>query len=156
MLKQHSTSQDKVREFHYAFGLDFDKPFTKERFDFRMKLLNEEIGEMYTASHMITQALKFFDEHPEECSPQMRRAVLLKLIGEFRKELTDLRYVLDGLYVTFGWDGELDTNRVHANNMEKLGPDGKPIFREDGKVLKPDTYRKLGWESTIEGVQIDV
>lgn len=33
-------------------------------------------------------------------------------------------------------------NEVHTSNMSKLGPDGKPIYREDGKVLKGPNYRK--------------
>jgi len=32
-------------------------------------------------------------------------------------------------------------NRVHVSNMSKLGPDGKPIRREDGKVLKGPNYQ---------------
>jgi predicted HAD superfamily Cof-like phosphohydrolase len=32
--------------------------------------------------------------------------------------------------------------RVHVSNMSKLGIDGKPIFREDGKVLKGPNYKK--------------
>jgi predicted HAD superfamily Cof-like phosphohydrolase len=32
--------------------------------------------------------------------------------------------------------------RVHKSNMSKLGDDGKPIFREDGKVLKGPNYKK--------------
>jgi predicted HAD superfamily Cof-like phosphohydrolase len=31
-------------------------------------------------------------------------------------------------------------NRVHASNMSKLGEDGKPIYREDGKVMKSENY----------------
>ena len=33
-------------------------------------------------------------------------------------------------------------NRVHLSNMSKLGADGKPIYREDGKVLKGPNYKK--------------
>lgn len=33
-------------------------------------------------------------------------------------------------------------NRVHASNMSKLGPDGKPVLREDGKVMKGPNYKK--------------
>ena len=32
--------------------------------------------------------------------------------------------------------------RVHESNMSKLGADGKPILREDGKVLKGPNYKK--------------
>jgi hypothetical protein len=33
-------------------------------------------------------------------------------------------------------------NRVHESNMSKLGPDGKPVLREDGKVMKGPNYKK--------------
>lgn len=33
-------------------------------------------------------------------------------------------------------------DRVHASNMSKLGDDGKPIRREDGKILKGPNYRE--------------
>ena len=41
------------------------------------------------------------------------------------------------------WDGFLDEalDRVHQSNMSKLGEDGKPIYREDGKVLKGPNYK---------------
>jgi len=40
-----------------------------------------------------------------------------------------------------GWDLDEALNRVHVSNMSKLGPDGKPIRREDGKVLKGPNYQ---------------
>ena len=58
------------------------------------------------------------------------------------KELCDLQYVLSGFVVTFGLPFDEAFKRVHESNMSKLGPDGKPIYREDGKVLKGPTYKK--------------
>ena len=40
----------------------------------------------------------------------------------------------------FGWDLQTAYNRVHGSNMSKLGADGKPIRREDGKILKGPNY----------------
>lgn len=57
------------------------------------------------------------------------------------KELADLVYVCYGYAATFGWDLDEAVRRVHASNMSKLGPDGKPIYREDGKVLKGPNYK---------------
>ena len=31
---------------------------------------------------------------------------------------------------------------IHRSNMTKLGPDGKPIYREDGKILKGEDYEQ--------------
>ena len=39
------------------------------------------------------------------------------------------------------WDIEQALRRVHRSNMSKLGEDGKPIYREDGKVLKGPNYQ---------------
>ena len=40
-----------------------------------------------------------------------------------------------------GWDLDEALDRVHESNMTKLGEDGKPIRREDGKVLKGPNYK---------------
>jgi hypothetical protein len=44
--------------------------------------------------------------------------------------------------------------RVHASNMSKLGDDGKPIFREDGKVMKGPNYKKPYLTDLLEGSNI--
>ncbi len=56
------------------------------------------------------------------------------------KELADLRYVVEGCAVAFGLPIEEAFSRVHASNMSKLGSDGKPIYRADGKVIKGPNY----------------
>lgn len=58
------------------------------------------------------------------------------------KELCDLQYVLSGFVVTFGLPFDEAFKRVHESNMSKLGPYGKPVYREDGKVLKGPNYKK--------------
>ena len=65
------------------------------------------------------------------------------------KELTDLQYVLDGLYITFGMDRlkVLAMREVHKSNLTKLGPGNTVIRNEAGKVLKGKGYKpaKLDW-----------
>ena len=56
------------------------------------------------------------------------------------KEDVDLLYVIFQRAAAFGWDIQSAYNRVHASNMSKLGEDGKPIRREDGKILKGPNY----------------
>ena len=56
------------------------------------------------------------------------------------KEDADLLYVIFQRAAAFGWDIQSAYNRVHASNMSKLGEDGKPIRREDGKILKGPNY----------------
>ena len=57
------------------------------------------------------------------------------------KELADLVYVCAQYAENMDWDIEQALRRVHRSNMSKLGDDGKPIYREDGKVLKGPNYQ---------------
>lgn len=54
--------------------------------------------------------------------------------------LTDILYVTYGAGHAFGIDLDTCFAEVQASNMSKLGEDGKPIYREDGKVLKGPNY----------------
>ena len=65
--------------------------------------------------------------------PQDREATL--------KELADLIYVCAQYAENMDWDLEQALRRVHRSNMTKLGEDGKPIYRKDGKVLKGPNYK---------------
>lgn len=56
--------------------------------------------------------------------------------------LADMVYVIFGTAIAYGIPLEKILDEVHASNMSKLGEDGRPIFREDGKVLKgPNFFR---------------
>ena len=57
----------------------------------------------------------------------------------------DQLYILCGTILKHGLQDMIVPafNLVHANNMAKLGPDGKPIFREDGKIIKPEGFEKV-------------
>ena len=57
------------------------------------------------------------------------------------KELADLVYVCYQYAENMGWCLDEALNRVHLSNMSKLDEDGKPIYREDGKVLKGPNYK---------------
>ena len=57
------------------------------------------------------------------------------------KELADLVYVCFQFAENMDWDLEEALDRVHKSNMSKLGLDGKPIRRQDGKVLKGPNYQ---------------
>ncbi len=56
------------------------------------------------------------------------------------KELADLVYVCYQYAANLGWDLDEAMYRVHESNMSKLDEYGKPIYREDGKVLKGPNY----------------
>ena len=63
-----------------------------------------------------------------------------ELRAHLLKELADLVYVCNQMAAAFGWDLQVAHNRVHGSNMSKLGEDGNPIYREDGKILKGSNY----------------
>ena len=57
------------------------------------------------------------------------------------KELADLVYVCFQYAENMEWDLDQALDRVHKSNMSKLGLDGNPIRRVDGKVLKGPNYK---------------
>ena len=61
--------------------------------------------------------------------------------AEALKELADLVYVAYQYANNMGWDLDEALHRVHLSNMSKLDDNGKPIYREDGKVLKGPNYK---------------
>lgn len=65
---------------------------------------------------------------------------------EILDALCDLQYFLFGMVVIHGLQDVFDEafGIVHDSNMSKLGKDGKPILREDGKILKGKNY----WQPT--------
>ena len=76
----------------------------------------------------------------EEELDELHYAIDNKNMVEIADALGDLLYVVYGAGHAFGIDLDECFKEIHASNMSKLGPDGKPIKREDGKVLKPDTF----------------
>ena len=54
--------------------------------------------------------------------------------------LTDILYVVYGAGHAFGLDLDACFVEVHDSNMSKLGEDGRPVYRDDGKVLKGPNY----------------
>ena len=61
--------------------------------------------------------------------------------AEALKELADLVYVCYQYAENMGWFLDEALDRVHVSNMSKLGEDGLPVYREDGKVLKGPNYQ---------------
>ena len=65
------------------------------------------------------------------------------------KELADLVYVCYQYAVNMQWDLDEALFRVHHSNMSKLDEYGKPIYREDGKVLKGPNYKPPNLEDLV-------
>ena len=105
-------------EFRHAYGIRNSlSGRTRQR-----NLIVEEFKEFLEA-----------DQNMILMHPQDREACL--------KELADLVYVCAQYAENMDWDLEQALRRVHKSNMSKLGDDGKPIKREDGKVLKGPNYQ---------------
>lgn len=108
-----------VAAFHRAFNLpmrqlpsaDIDHTLA----GLRVALLEEEVGEFVAASE---------------------RDDLLGIADA----LADIVYVAYGTALTYGIDLDAVLQEVHRSNMSKLGSDGKPLIRDDGKVLKSERY----------------
>ena len=72
-------------------------------------------------------------------------------IVEIADALTDILYVVYGAGHAFGIDLDECYHEVHRSNMSKLGADGKPIYREDGKILKGPDYFHPNLKDILDG-----
>lgn len=63
---------------------------------------------------------------------------------EIADALGDQLYILCGTILKHGMQHVIEEvfDEIHRSNMSKLGPDGQPVLREDGKILKGDGYFK--------------
>jgi len=119
-----NTNYNKVREFMQTFGqaVKDDAEFVDDDVaSLRIELISEELEEL--------------------CE-----AVEKKDLAEIADALTDLLYVVYGAGAAYGIDLDATFDEVHESNMSKLGEDGKPIYREDGKILKGPNY----WKPDLE------
>lgn len=118
----------KVRDFHLAFDIGVDMPVTSDLLAFRKKLIGEEVEELYAE----------IDKARTEI--ENGGSVTRETMAAMLKELADVQYILSGMIVTFGMPADRVFDRVHQSNMSKLGDDGKPVRRDDGKVMKGPNY----------------
>lgn len=122
------TPAEMVREFHETYGAYIqDSPdagnFALRRL--RWNLIEEEVGEL-------NEALGLGD------------------IVEIADALGDIAYVVYGAAISFGIDLDAVLTEIHRSNMSKLGEDGKPIYREDGKVLKGPNFFKPDLKKVLD------
>lgn len=120
--EQVKTNFERVREFMEVFGQEVkNKPEwpEAETMELRIDLIEEELGEL-------------------------RNAIIDGdgTLIDVADALSDLLYVVYGAGHSFGIDLDKCFEEVHSSNMSKLGEDGKPIYREDGKVLKGESFRE--------------
>ena len=128
-----------VRRFHHVYGLPVQTDgasLERESLDMRMSLIAEEFSELVGAVY--GQAAR------AELESSYRRAVAAddgtRDTVETADALADLIYVIYGMALETGIDLASVLAEVQRSNMSKLGADGKPVYREDGKVLKGPGY----------------
>ena len=122
------TNFEKVGKFMKTFGQEVkNKPsLSSEKINnLRISLINEELEEF-------KEAIKNND------------------LKEAADALTDILYVTYGAGHSFGIDLDKCFNEVQRSNMSKLGKDGKPIYNEQGKVMKGPNYSEPNLEQFIK------
>lgn len=118
---------EQVREFHRAFGLPIETEpqlVDTDTHELRKTLIHEEYEE-------VMEAMDDLD------------------LENMAKEFVDLLYVVYGAALCYGLDLDKCFEEVHRSNMSKLGVDGKPIYRQDGKVLKGPSYFKADMKKAL-------
>lgn len=116
-----------VKEFHQLYDCAINEAYSVELLELRKKLLTEELNELNVEiDAMIDDIKKQGNPNPENKTKMF-------------KELSDLQYVLSGMVVSFNIPLEAVFEKVHESNLSKL-VDGKPLRREDGKILKGPHY----------------
>jgi predicted HAD superfamily Cof-like phosphohydrolase len=119
-----------VQEFHEAFGLGVQQnPIAKlaeEKIKLRYDLMAEENEEYLDAAQNND-------------------------LTEVADALGDMLYILCGTILEHGMQHKIEEvfNEIQRSNMSKLGADGNPIYREDGKVMKGPNYFKPNISSII-------
>ena len=119
-----------VQKFHEAFGLGvLQKPKAKldaAKLKLRFDLMAEENEEYLEAAHE--------DD-----------------LVEVADALGDMLYILCGTILEHGMQHKIEEvfDEIQRSNMSKLGADGKPIYREDGKVMKGPNYFKPNIEEIL-------
>ena len=105
-----------------------------------MKTFGQEVKEKAEfPSEKVTQLR--YDLIKEELD-ELKIAIHDKDIKEVADALTDILYVTYGAGHSFGIDLDKCFQEVQNSNMSKLGADGKPIYNENGKVMKGPNYFK--------------
>lgn len=87
----------------------------------------------------------------ELVAEEFKELVQSESLENLTKELADLIVVCIGCLHSLGVDPESVWDEVHRSNMSKC-TDGKLVKREDGKVLKPDTYTPANTKQFIEAL----
>ena len=151
--------QTKFKQWDGESILSFPKPKNNEElqtYKLRLKLTIEETFELFE-SILTPEAYKSFDtllghinEYIENISEEH---VEVKPVDLF-DALVDIDYVNMGFANLLNLDIKSGFDEVQKSNMSKLGEDGEPIYREDGKILKGPNYFQPDLKSVYENTEV--
>ena len=105
-----------------------------------MQIFGQEVKDkaMFPNDKIVKLRSELIKEEFEE----LNQAINDNDIKEVADALTDILYVTYGAGHAFGIDLDKCFNEVQQSNMSKLGSDSKPIYNENGKVMKGPNYFK--------------
>lgn len=99
--------------------------------------LKMQLGLIEEEGNEFKEALDSWLGCPEGATEEVRYGLKEHVI----KELSDLAFVCEQMAAFLGIDLEEAMRRVFRSNLSKLDGEGKPIYREDGKILKGPNYQ---------------
>jgi predicted HAD superfamily Cof-like phosphohydrolase len=147
-----------LRQWHEAVG---EKPFIErdaagrdDLIALRSTLIAEEAQEVLEAllNYRKTQIMDdYFEDNPAASVTGLHVVEAPRWYEALAKELADLLYVVYGTADLLEIPLEAVFAEVHRSNMSKVGPDGQVLRREDGKILKPSTYREADVRGALTG-----
>jgi len=105
-----------------------------------MEIFGQEIKEKASFPNDKITSLRY-DLIKEELD-ELKEAIDNRDLKEVADALTDILYVTYGAGHAFGINLDKCFEEVQNSNMSKLGSDGKPIYNENGKVMKGPNYFK--------------
>jgi len=105
-----------------------------------MQIFNQEVKDKaeFPKKNIVKLRYDLIKEELDE----LKQAIRDKDMNEVADALTDILYVTYGAGHAFGVDLDKCFKEVQDSNLSKLGVDGKPIFNENGKVMKGPNYFK--------------
>ena len=117
-----------------------------------VKIFMETFGQMVRTKPNVpddkTMLLRL-DLIKEELS-ELEEAMVTKNLKEVADALTDILYVTYGAGYAYGIDLDKCFKEVQRANMSKLGENGKPIYNDQGKVMKGPNYSEPNLKKFVE------
>ena len=122
-----------VKEFHTAFGIGYSE----------VPVANLGESKNILRYHLM-----------KEENEEYLEAVKNNDLTEIADALGDMMYILCGTIIEHGLQDKIEAvfDEIQRSNMSKLGQDGQPVYREDGKVMKGPNYFKPDFSKILADI----